>query len=121
MPSAVAVGNRDECRTDDPVAESIAASDLLDNLAVAPAAARHVDDRVVLAWIEGASGRGVDLIDALALEQRPQFAIDGGDAVDPRAGGDVLGPGVDGAVEVVGQGDNLANQVLAGQAELALA
>ena len=43
------------------------------------------------------------------------------DALDPRVVGDRLGPGVDGAVEVVGERQHLADEVLAGEAELALA
>src|SRR4051812_5721002 len=59
---AVDPGARDghEGRPDDPIAEAVAAPDLLHDLAVAPAAARDVDDGLVLARIEGRAGQGGD-------------------------------------------------------------
>src|SRR5262245_19265995 len=96
-------GDGDEGRPDDAVAEPVAASDLLDDLAVLAAGARHRRDRLVLAGVERPTRRGVDLADALALEQRPQLAVDRGHALDPRVVGDRRRPGLDRPVEVVGQ------------------
>ena len=75
----------------------------------------------MLAGIERRAGRGVDLGDALALEQRPELAIDRRDALDPRVVGDRFVPGVDRPVEVVGEHEDLADQVFPGEAEHGLA
>ena len=56
---------------------------------------------------------------ALALEELAELAVDGGDALEPRVCGDRLGSRLDGAVEVVGEGQDLADEVLAGEAEVA--
>ena len=81
--------------------------------------ARDVGDGLVLARVERATGRCVDGGHALALEQRPQLAVDGGDALEPGVVGDRRRPGLDGPIEVVGDGQHLADEVLAGQAEIA--
>ena len=64
----------------DAVAQSIAAAQLVDDLALGPAGAGHVDDGLVLARVELAARRRVDRGDALGLEQDAQLAVDGGDA-----------------------------------------
>ena len=56
------------------VAQSVTPPDLLDDLALGAARARHVGDRLVLARIEWRAGRGVDLGHALALEELAQLA-----------------------------------------------
>ena len=77
----------------------------------------HAHDRLVLARVErlaDAPRPG----HALALEEAAQLAVDGGDAVGPRVVLEVGGSGLDGAVEVVGERQHLADQVLAREAEL---
>src|SRR4051794_28103593 len=75
--------DRDEGRPDHAVAEPVAAADLLDDLAFGPVAARDVQDRFVLARIEGATGRRVDRRHAFALQELAELAIDGRDALEP--------------------------------------
>jgi hypothetical protein len=62
-----------------------------------------------------------DQAHALALEQAAELAVDGGDALEPGVPGDRVGPRLDGAVEVVGHGEHLADEILAGEPEVALA
>ena len=73
----------------------------------------------MLARVERPSGRRVDGGHALALEQEAQLAIDGGDALEPGVVGDRRRARLDGAVEVVGEDEHLADEVLAGEAEVA--
>src|SRR5512142_2301794 len=91
----VARGGGDHRGPDHPVAEPVAAPQLLDDLAVAAIPRRDVGDRLVLAGIEGQPRRRLDRSDALALEQLPELAVDGGDALDPRVVGDRVRAGVD--------------------------
>jgi hypothetical protein len=74
-----------------------------------------VGERLVLARIEGQAER-LDRRDPLRLEQHAQLAVDGRDALHPAVGGERLGHGLDGPVEVVGDGDDLAQERLVGQA-----
>jgi hypothetical protein len=118
--SVAALGDRDEGRSDDPIAQAIAPADLFHDLAVGPAGARDVGDRIVLPRIERPAGRRVDCGHALALEQGPQLAVDRCDTADPGVVGDLGWPGIDRQVEVVGDGQDLADQDHAGQPEVAL-
>src|SRR5688500_6971696 len=113
--------HRDEGRSDDAVAEPVAAPDLLDDLALGPPRARDGGDRLVIAGVERRARRRVDLAHALAFQQRPQLAVDRNDAVDPGVVGRAFGSGLDRTVEVVGQHEDLADQVLTGQPEHRLA
>ena len=67
----------------------------------------------------GRPGRRVDGGHAFALEQEAELAIDGGDALEPGVLGDRRRPRLDGAVEVVGDVEHLADEVLAGEPEVA--
>ena len=49
-------GDGHQGRTDDPVAQAIAAPDLFDDLALGPTGVGHVDDRLVFARVERAAG-----------------------------------------------------------------
>src|SRR3954452_19681412 len=95
-------GDRDERRPDDPVAELVAATDDVDDLALCPAGARDVGDRLVLARIERDAGDRLDRTDAFALEQGPQLAIDRGDALHPAVVAELRRTVVDREIEVVG-------------------
>jgi hypothetical protein len=75
----------------------------------------------VLARVEAHAGRRIDRAHALALDQRSQLAVDGGHALEPRIAGDRFRTLLDREVEVVGQRQDLADEVLGGQAEVALA
>ncbi len=114
-------GDRDEGRSQDPIAELVAAPDDVDDLAFGPAGAGNVDDRLVLARVERLAGLGLDGLHALALEQRPELAVDRRHALGPRARGQLGRAVVDGEVEVVGERQDLPDEVLAGQAEHRLA
>ena len=112
-------GDGHEGRAQDAVAQPIAAPGGLDDLALGPAGAGDGGDRFVFARVESRARRCVDGRDALALEQDAQLAIDGGDTLEPRVVGDRFGPGVDGAVEVVREVQDLADEVLGGEPEVA--
>ena len=75
----------------------------------------------MFARIEGRAGHGVDRRHAFALEEDPQLAVDGRDALEPRVLSDRGRTRVDGAVEVVRDVEDLADEVLGGQAEIAVA
>ena len=79
----VASGDGDEGRSEDAVAEPVAAPDLLDDRALGLAGPGHVDDGVVLSWIERPAGSGVDRAHALALEELAELAVDRRDALRP--------------------------------------
>src|SRR4051794_39515532 len=81
-------GDRDESRPDHPIAQPVAAADLLDDLAFGSFRAWNVEDRLVLAGIECSTGRRVDRGHAFALEELAELAIDGGDALEPGILGD---------------------------------
>ena len=115
------VRRRPPGRPQDSVAEAVAAAQLVDDLALGPAGAGHVGDRIVLAGIEPAARCRVDRTDALALEQDSQLAVDRGDALGPRVVGELGGPGVDRPVEVVGNCEHLADQVITRKPEVAFA
>src|SRR5512141_2292145 len=66
-------GDGHEGRPQDAIAELVPAPDDLDDLALRPAGARDVDDRLVLAGVERRAGLRVDRLDALALEQGAQL------------------------------------------------
>src|SRR4029079_10615866 len=114
-------GHGHEGRPHDAVAEAVPAADLLHDVAVVAASARHRRDRLVLARVERAARRGVDLADALALEQCPELPIDRGHALDPGIAGQLGWLGLDRPVEVVGEHQDLADEVLAREAEHRLA
>ena len=75
-------------RWDDPVAQPVAAPDLLDDLALGPVGVRDVGDRFMFARVERPARRRIDRVHAFALEQCPQLAVDGGDALEPGILGD---------------------------------
>src|SRR6185436_5529256 len=116
----VTSGDGHKGRPQDAIAESIPAADLFDDLALGPTGAGHVGDSVMLAWVERHPGLRRDRAHALAFEQGTKLAVDGGHALEPRLLGDRLGPGVDGAIEVVGDREHLADEVLPGKTEVAL-
>src|SRR6185369_10463284 len=111
----------DQRRPDHPVTEPVAAAQLLDDLAAGAPGPGHVGDRFVLVRVEMHAGRRVDARDALAVEQGAELAIDGCDALDPGLVDAGLRPVLDGEVEVVGDGEDLADQALGRQAEHRLA
>ena len=115
-------GDGHEGRPQDSVAEAVAAAELVDDLALGPARCRARWRSASCSrgsnWL---TGRRVDLADALALEQGSQLAVDRGDALGPRVVGELGGPGVDRPVEVVGDGEHLADQVVTREPEVALA
>src|SRR4051794_39642494 len=112
-------GDRDEGRPNDAVPEPVAAADLLDDLALGAICARDVQDRLVLARIEGATRRRVDRRHTFALQELAELAIDGRDALEPGILGDRSRTRLDRAVEVVGKVEDLADQILAGETEVA--
>ncbi len=116
-PDDPAVGDRDERRADDPVPEAVASPDLLDDRAVRQAGPGHVGDGVVDTGIERLPGPRFDRRDALAVEQESELPVDRGDAVGPGVAGEHRRPGVDREIEVVGDGDDLAEQAFRGEAE----
>src|SRR3954451_18286876 len=69
-------GDRDEGRPNNAVPEPVAAADLLDDLALRAICARDVQDRLVLARIEGATRRRVDRRHTFALQELAELAID---------------------------------------------
>ena len=75
----------------------------------------------MLARIEGVPGPASIGGHALALEEGAQLAIDGADALEPGVAGDRLRTRLDGEVEVVGEGQDLADEVLGGETQVALA
>src|SRR5436190_9470209 len=120
--SVVVVGGRrhgDECRADDAVTEAVATPNLFDDLPVGVIRARDIGDRLVLARVERATRRGVDGADALALEELAELAVDRRDAFEPGVVGDGGRAGLDRTVEVVRDGQPLADEVLAGKTEVA--
>src|SRR3954463_14881815 len=78
------LGHRHERRSDDTVAQPVAAAQLLDDLAAAAARSRNRGNRVVLARVEAGAWRGLDCAHAFALEELPKLAIDRRNALDPR-------------------------------------
>ena len=112
-----AVGDGDERRPDDPVPEAVAPPDLLDDRAVRQASAGHVGDGIVDARVERLPAPRLDRRDALAVEQESELAVDRRDAVGPGVAGERRRPGVDREVEVVGDGDDLAEQAFRREAE----
>ena len=110
-----------EGRSQDAVAEPVAAPDLLDDLALGP----PVPGTLTMASCSrGSNARpGAASMRLTPSDSRSvaQLAVDGRDALEPRVVGDGRRPGLDGPVEVVGDGQDLADQVLVGQAEVAVA
>src|SRR5215218_1668955 len=120
-PGVLGGRDRDERGADDPVAQLVAAADLVDDLAFGATGAGHADHGLVLAGIERGAGSRVERADALALEEQAELAVDRGDALGPRVVGQVGRPVLDRPVEVVGQLEHLADEVLTREAELSLA
>src|SRR5215212_2062018 len=110
-------GHGHEGRPQDAVAELVAAPDDLDDLALGPSRARDVHDGLVLAGIEWRPRLRGDRLDALTLEERAQLPVDRGDTLDPAVGGELRRPVVDGKVEVVSDGEDLADEVLPRESE----
>ena len=113
-----AVGDGDERRPDDAVAEAVAAPDLVDDLALGPAGARDADDRLVLARIERpcpATPRS-GVTPSLSRSWRSLRSMAAMPSAQPSPSS-VGRAGVDRAVEVVGDDEHLADEVLAGEAE----
>jgi hypothetical protein len=94
--------------------------DLVHDLAIGPPRARDASDGLVLARVESSADR-LDRRHALALEQRPELAVEEDDALDPAGTLELRGHMVEGSIEVVGDSQELAQKRLAGQAELPLA
>src|SRR3954468_1546856 len=105
-------GDRDEGRPDHAIAQPVTAADLLDDLALGAFSAWNVQDRLVLAGIERSTRRGVDRCHAFTLEELAELAIDRRDALEPGILGDRGGTRLDRAVKVVGEVEDLADQVL---------
>jgi hypothetical protein len=117
----IAGRNGHEGRPDDSIAELVATPDDVDDLALRAPAAGHVRDRLVLARVERRAGDGLDRGDALAVEEGPQLAVDRRHALDPAVVGQVGRTVVDREVEVVGDHEHLADEVLAREPEHLLA
>ena len=99
----------DEGRADDAVAEAIAAPDLLDDLAVGPAGAGHV---AIASCSRGSNGRpGVASMAVTPSLSSRSRSLRSMAAMPSNHGsvGDRLRPRLDGAVEVVGDGQHLAD------------
>jgi hypothetical protein len=75
----------------------------------------------VLAWIERRARLSADRAHPFALEESSELSVDRGDTLEPGVLGDGLRAGVDGPVEVVRDRQDLADEVLASQTEVALA
>src|SRR5829696_5184809 len=110
----------DQRGPDDRVAEPVPSPDLVDDLALLAAGPRDADDGFVLTRVECGAGCGIERRDALALEQQPQLAIDRRDALEPGVSLQAPGGVRDGAVEVVREVQDLADEVLPGEAGVAL-
>ena len=100
-------GTGHEGRAEDAVAQSVAAPDLLDDLALG----RPVPGTLAIASCSrgsnGVPGSASIGGHALALEEQAQLAVDGGDALEPGVVGDRRRAGLDGPVEVVGEARTL--------------
>ena len=97
----------DERRADDPVAQPVAAPDLVDDLAIGAAGPGDAHDGLVLARVERRAGRRLDGGDALALEEQAQLAVDRGDALEPAVALEACRRVGDRAVEVVREDSTL--------------
>jgi len=73
-----------------------------------------------VSWIERLADR-LERADAFALEELAQLAVDGGNALCPRIARELGWHCLDRTVEVVGDGEHLADQGLAGEPEPLLA
>src|SRR5215213_3472588 len=115
------LGDGHEGRPDHPVAESIAAPQLLDDLAAGAAGIRDVGDGLVLSGVEVGAWRRLDRRDALAFEQLPKLPVDRGDALDPALVDAALRAMLERQVEIVGQRKHLADEALGREAEHGIA
>src|SRR5665811_444618 len=115
--ASVADGN--EGRAQHAVPKAVAAPDLQHDLALRGAAPGDVTQRLVLIWVEG-QPEGLDRGHALALEERPELAVDRDDPLEPRVVARLWREVLEGEVEVVGQLHDPREQGLAGAVEVAL-
>src|SRR3954454_12279695 len=79
-----ALGDADERRTEDTVPNPVAPLQLPQHGALWHLLGLLEGDGVVLARVERLALGGLGRRDALRLEHRPQLAVDGADALDPR-------------------------------------
>src|SRR4029079_6901108 len=111
------LGDGHQGRPDDAVAEPVPPAQLIDDLAARAPGPRHVGHGLVLAGVEPHARGCVDRAHALALKQQAQLAIDRRDALYPGLVDAIFRLMRDRQVEVVGQGEHLADQALGGEAE----
>src|SRR5688500_2376762 len=114
-------GDGHEGRPQEAISQAIAAPDLFHDLALGTIGAGNVGDGLVIAGIERCTGRRIDGAHALALEELAELAIDDADALEPRVRSDRLRSSLDGPVEVVREVEDLADEVLGREPEVALA